>query len=136
MLVMRVSQNAGFTLQHSNLTLSYILCDCAYTFIAIVGGVAWHGFTPANTFQEPSVGAGIDGGGSVRVAAALCGVAALRPTVGRTSTAHCPPNAFSIMAFGVISGGLEDALLVYAAIGNAGMRPVCLTFRCVYFKSM
>ena len=53
--------------------------------------------------------------------AALCGVAALRPTVGRTSTAHCPPNAFSIMAFGVIAGCLADALLVYAAIANAGM---------------
>lgn len=64
---------------------------------------------------------GIDGGGSVRVPAALCGVTALRPTVGRTSTAHCPPNAFSIMAFGVISGCLADALLVYAAIANAGM---------------
>ena len=89
-----------------------------------------------HSLQEPSVGAGIDGGGSVRVPAALCGVAALRPTVGRTATAHCPPNAFSIMAFGVISGCLEDALLVYAAIGNAGMRPVCLTFRCVYFRSM
>ncbi|KAK9841850.1 hypothetical protein WJX81_007196 [Elliptochloris bilobata] len=63
---------------------------------------------------------GIDGGGSVRVPAALCGVAALRPTVGRTSTAHCPPNAFSIMAFGTIAGCLADALLVYAAIGNAG----------------
>ena len=64
---------------------------------------------------------GIDGGGSVRVPAALCGVAALRPTVGRTSTAYCPPNAFSIMAFGVIAGCLADALLVYAAIANAGM---------------
>jgi hypothetical protein len=63
---------------------------------------------------------GIDGGGSVRVPAALCGVAALRPTVGRTSHAHCPPNAFSIMAVGPLTGCLADALLVHAAIGNAG----------------
>ncbi len=56
----------------------------------------------------------------MRVPAALCGVAALRPTVGRTSHAHCPPNAFSIMAVGPLAGCLADALLVHAAIGNAG----------------
>ena len=71
---------------------------------------------------------GIDGGGSVRVPAALCGVAALRPTVGRTSTSHCPPNAFSIMAFGVVAGCLADALLVYAAIANAGMHTCTVVF--------
>ena len=64
--------------------------------------------------------AGIDGGGSVRVPAALCGVVGLRPTVGRTSPVNCPDNAFSIMAFGPLAGSVADAMLVYAHIGNAG----------------
>jgi hypothetical protein len=64
--------------------------------------------------------AGIDGGGSVRVPAALCGVVGLRPTVGRTSPRNCPDNAFSIMAIGAHTGCIADAALVYAAIANAG----------------
>ncbi|CAL8466609.1 g6145 [Coccomyxa elongata] len=63
---------------------------------------------------------GIDGGGSVRVPSALCGVFGLRPTVGRTSTAHCPENAFSIMSFGSHTVSIADAALVYAVISNAG----------------
>lgn len=69
--------------------------------------------------------AGIDGGGSVRVPSALCGVFGLRPTVGRTSTAHCPENAFSIMSFGTHTGSIADAALVYAVISNAGKGHLC-----------
>jgi hypothetical protein len=64
---------------------------------------------------------GIDGGGSVRVPSSLCGIVGLRPTVGRTSREHCPDNAFSIMAFGVLADCVADAMLVHAAISNAGM---------------
>lgn len=67
--------------------------------------------------------AGIDGGGSVRVPSSLCGIVGLRPTVGRTSTRHCPDNAFSIMSFGVHAACMGDASLVYAAIANAGQLP-------------
>eukprot|EP00884_Botryococcus_braunii_P016489 jgi/Botrbrau1/3523/Bobra.341_2s0050.1 len=67
---------------------------------------------------------GIDGGGSVRVPSSLCGLIGLRPTVGRTSREHCPDNAFSIMAFGVLAASVSDALLVHAAISNAGMEKV------------
>lgn len=56
----------------------------------------------------------------MRVPSALCGVVGLRPTVGRTSTAHCPDNAFSIMAFGAHTGCIADAVLLHAAIANAG----------------
>ena len=65
--------------------------------------------------------AGIDGGGSVRVPSALCGIVGLRPTVGRTSTQHCPENAFSIMSFGTHTGCVADAMLVYSVIANAGV---------------
>ena len=64
--------------------------------------------------------AGIDGGGSLRVPAAMCGVVGLRPTVGRTSIADCAPNSFSIMGFGPIAASVADAMIVYAVMGNAG----------------
>jgi hypothetical protein len=68
---------------------------------------------------------GIDGGGSVRVPSALCGVVGLRPTVGRTSTANCPENAFSIMSFGAHTASMADAALVHAVISNAGGLAEC-----------
>lgn len=58
----------------------------------------------------------------MRVPSALCGVVGLRPTVGRTSTTHCPENAFSIMSFGAHTASIADATLVYAVIANAGAR--------------
>ena len=68
-----------------------------------------------------AIGAGIDGGGSVRVPAALCGVVALKPTTGRTSHLGCPENAFSIMSIGPIATTVGDAMLVNAVISNAGV---------------
>ena len=68
-----------------------------------------------------AIGAGIDGGGSVRVPAALCGVVALKPTTGRTSHLGCPENAFSIMSIGPIAATVGDAMLINAVISNAGM---------------
>lgn len=75
---------------------------------------------PYITIKQTRGGAGIDGGGSVRVPSALCGLVGLRPTVGRTSREHCPDNAFSIMAFGVLAASVSDALLVHSVISNAG----------------
>ena len=86
----------------------------------------WHSLLlPLNQLMHPC--AGIDGGGSVRVPSALCGIVGLRPTVGRTSTQHCPENAFSIMSFGTHTGCVADAMLVYSVIANAGahLRPMC-----------
>lgn len=70
----------------------------------------------------PVLNAGIDGGGSVRVPSALCGVVGLRPTVGRTSTQNCPENAFSIMSFGTHTTCVADAMLIYSVIANAGVQ--------------
>ena len=64
--------------------------------------------------------AGIDGGGSVRVPAALCGVVGFKPTVGKTSQKNCPDNAFSIMSIGTIASSVGDALIVNSVICNAG----------------
>lgn len=63
---------------------------------------------------------GLDGGGSVRVPAALCGVASLRPTVGRTARDGAPPTASTIMAVGAIAPTVGDAAIVHAVIANAG----------------
>jgi hypothetical protein len=63
---------------------------------------------------------GLDGGGSVRVPAGLCGIVGLRPTVGRTSAAGAADTAFSIMALGVLAPTAACAAAVHAAIGNAG----------------
>ena len=64
--------------------------------------------------------AGVDGGGSLRVPAALCGVVGLRPTVGRSDFTGSADNSISIMGFGPIAGSVSDAMIVYAAIANAG----------------
>lgn len=63
---------------------------------------------------------GLDGGGSVRVPAALCGVASLRPTVGRTARQGAPPTASTIMAVGTIAPTVGDAAIVHAVIANTG----------------
>ena len=88
--------------------------------------------------------AGIDGGGSVRVPAALCGLVALKPTTGRTSHLGCPENAFSIMSIGPIAATVGDAMLINAVISNAGVLapPAChtqpvesLSSECSWFMS-
>ena len=64
--------------------------------------------------------AGLDGGGSIRVPAAMCGVVGVRPSVGRSAHTHCPPTAFSIAAWGPLAASVADAAIVYAVMANAG----------------
>ncbi|XP_059624534.1 fatty acid amide hydrolase-like [Cornus florida] len=62
------------------------------------------------------VALGVDGGGSVRMPAALCGVVGLKPTFGRVSHSGVLPLNWTVGMVGILAGTIEDALIVYAAI--------------------
>ncbi|KAK1393096.1 Fatty acid amide hydrolase [Heracleum sosnowskyi] len=59
---------------------------------------------------------GVDGGGSVRIPAALCGVVGFKPTFGRVSHAGVLPLNYTVGMVGVLAGTVEDAMIVYSAI--------------------
>ncbi|OMP01154.1 Amidase [Corchorus olitorius] len=61
---------------------------------------------------------GVDGGGSVRMPASLCGVVGLKPTFGRIPHSGVLPLNWTVGMVGVLAGTLEDALIVYAAISG------------------
>ncbi|XP_050379529.1 fatty acid amide hydrolase-like [Argentina anserina] len=62
------------------------------------------------------VALGVDGGGSVRMPAALCGVVGLKPTFARVSHLGVLPLNWTVGMVGILAGTVEDALIVYAAI--------------------
>lgn len=64
------------------------------------------------------VGLGTDTGGSVRIPAALCGLAGLKTTVGRVSRAGVYPLSFSLDSVGVLARCVEDAALVYQELAG------------------
>ncbi|XP_038705597.1 fatty acid amide hydrolase-like [Tripterygium wilfordii] len=64
------------------------------------------------------VALGVDGGGSVRMPAALCGVVGLKPTFGRIPHSGVLPLNWTVGMVGVLAGTIEDAFLVYAAISG------------------
>ncbi|CAK9141995.1 unnamed protein product [Ilex paraguariensis] len=64
------------------------------------------------------VALGVDGGGSVRMPAALCGVVGLKPTFGRVSHSGVLPLNWTVGMVGILAGTVEDALIVYAAISG------------------
>ncbi|XP_057816510.1 fatty acid amide hydrolase isoform X2 [Cryptomeria japonica] len=59
---------------------------------------------------------GVDGGGSVRMPASLCGVVGLKPTFGRISHFGVLPLNWTVGMVGVLAATVEDALIVYTAI--------------------
>ena len=61
---------------------------------------------------------GADGGGSIRIPAAYCGVLGLKPTFGRVSEFGAVPLAWSVGHLGPIAATAEDAALVYATIAG------------------
>lgn len=69
------------------------------------------------------VSLGVDGGGSVRMPAALCGVVGLKPTFGRVPHSGVIPLNWTVGMVGILAGTVEDALIVYAAI--SGQIPSC-----------
>lgn len=66
-------------------------------------------------------GIGADGGGSIRVPAAFCGVVGLMPTFGRVSEFGAVPLCPSVGHLGPIAATAEDAPLVYAVIAGRDM---------------
>uniref|UniRef100_A0A2C9UQ23 Amidase domain-containing protein n=1 Tax=Manihot esculenta TaxID=3983 RepID=A0A2C9UQ23_MANES len=62
------------------------------------------------------VSLGVDGGGSVRMPAALCGVVGFKPTFGRIPHAGVLPLNWTVGMVGVLAGTIEDAFIVYAAL--------------------
>ncbi|KAI5335871.1 PREDICTED: fatty acid amide hydrolase [Prunus dulcis] len=62
------------------------------------------------------VALGVDGGGSVRMPAALCGVVGLKPTFGRVPHSGVLPLNWTVGMVGILAGTVEDAFIVYAAI--------------------
>ncbi|XP_020106586.1 fatty acid amide hydrolase-like [Ananas comosus] len=62
------------------------------------------------------VALGVDGGGSVRMPAALCGVIGFKPTSGRLSNSGVLPLNWTVGMPGILAATVEDALIAYAAI--------------------
>ncbi len=61
---------------------------------------------------------GADGGGSVRIPAALCGVTGLKPTFGRVSERGAAPLCWSVAHIGPIASSARDTALLYAMIAG------------------
>ncbi|KAM0052501.1 putative fatty acid amide hydrolase [Helianthus debilis subsp. tardiflorus] len=61
---------------------------------------------------------GVDGGGSVRMPAALCGVVGFKPSSGRIPHSGVLPLNWTVGMVGVLAGTVEDSLIVYAAISG------------------
>ncbi|XP_068311448.1 fatty acid amide hydrolase-like isoform X2 [Pyrus communis] len=62
------------------------------------------------------VALGVDGGGSVRLPASLCGVVGFKPTFGRVLHSGVLPLNWTVGMVGILAGTIEDAFIVYAAI--------------------
>ncbi|KAL0332620.1 UNVERIFIED_CONTAM: Fatty acid amide hydrolase [Sesamum calycinum] len=64
------------------------------------------------------VALGVDGGGSVRLPAALCGVIGLKPTFARVPHDGVLPINYTVGMVGILAATVEDALITYAAISG------------------
>jgi Asp-tRNA(Asn)/Glu-tRNA(Gln) amidotransferase A subunit family amidase len=61
------------------------------------------------------VSIGADGGGSIRIPSAHCGIVGLKPTFGRISEFGAAPLCWSVAHLGPIGASVEDIALAYAA---------------------
>ena len=62
---------------------------------------------------------GADGGGSIRIPAALCGVVGLKPTFGRVSEDGAFPLCWSVAHVGPIGATVDDVALGYVTMAGA-----------------
>ncbi len=68
------------------------------------------------------IAAGADGGGSIRIPAALCGVVGLKPTLGRVSERGAAPLCWSVGHVGPLAATAADAALAYASMAGPDER--------------
>jgi Asp-tRNA(Asn)/Glu-tRNA(Gln) amidotransferase A subunit family amidase len=64
------------------------------------------------------VALGADGGGSIRIPAALCGVVGLKPTFGRLSEFGAAPLCWSVAHLGPIADSVEDIAIAYLCMAG------------------
>ncbi len=64
------------------------------------------------------VAVGADGGGSIRIPAALCGVVGIKPTFGRVSEYGAAPLCWSVAHLGPLADCVEDLALAYAVMAG------------------
>ncbi|MFN2167204.1 MAG: amidase, partial [Anaerolineae bacterium] len=64
------------------------------------------------------VAIGADGGGSIRIPSALCGLVGLKPTFGRVSEFGAAPLAWSVAHLGPLATCATDAALAYAVLAG------------------
>ena len=61
---------------------------------------------------------GSDTGGSIRLPAAICGLAGIKPTYGRVSRHGAMPRSWSLDTVGPLARSVEDCALVFSAIAG------------------
>ena len=68
------------------------------------------------------IAVGADGGGSIRIPAAFCGVVGLKPTYGRVSEFGAAPLDWSIAHIGPLAATARDAAMAYAIMAGPDPR--------------
>ena len=64
------------------------------------------------------VAIGADGGGSIRIPAALCGLVGLKATFGRVSERGAAPLCWSVAHIGPLAGSVRDCARTYALVAG------------------
>ena len=67
---------------------------------------------------------GLDGGGSIRIPASLCGIVGLKTTWGRISSAGSAPITWSLSTVGPIASTVNDVALAYSFIAGPDSRQI------------
>jgi Asp-tRNA(Asn)/Glu-tRNA(Gln) amidotransferase A subunit family amidase len=68
------------------------------------------------------VAIGADGGGSIRIPSAFCGIVGLKPTFGRISESGAYPLCWSVAHIGPLAASVHDAALAYAVMAGPDER--------------